>query len=97
MARPVGTPNKFTKSLKDMILGALSDVGGRDYLARQAIQNPTAFIGLVSKVLPLTLAGDKNNPLVISWPVQPPKIEMTEQVIEAVVTRIDEQDRRDDA
>ena len=93
----LGKPNKLPIAIKDMILGALSDVGGRAYLARQAEQNPVAFLGLVGRVLPLTLAGDKNNPLVISWPVQPPKIEMTEQVIEAVVTRIDEQDRRDDA
>ena len=55
--RPKGIPNKNTTALKDMILGALSDVGGRDYLARQAELNPGAFMTLVGKVLPMTIAG----------------------------------------
>lgn len=47
-----GVPNKATKELKDMILGALDQVGGQQYLVDQAIENPTAFMSLVSKVLP---------------------------------------------
>ena len=50
--RPKGTANKATKELKDMILGALDDVGGQSYLADQAIKNPTAFLSLIGKVLP---------------------------------------------
>ena len=50
--RGKGTPNKVTKELKDMVLGALSDVGGQSYLARQAEENPQAFMGLVGKCLP---------------------------------------------
>ena len=61
--RPPGVPNKVTKALKEMILGALSDVGGQEYLARQAEENPPAFMTLVGKVLPTTLAGDPNNPV----------------------------------
>jgi hypothetical protein len=53
--RPKGTQNKVTKALKDMILGALDDVGGQSYLARQAEENPVAFLGLIGKVLPTTL------------------------------------------
>jgi hypothetical protein len=53
--RPKGTPNKLTKQLKEMILGALDDVGGQEYLARQAEENPVAFMGLIGKVLPTTL------------------------------------------
>ena len=56
--RPKGTPNKATKALKDMILGALSDVGGQSYLARQAEENPVAFLTLVGKVLPHELKAD---------------------------------------
>ena len=41
-----------------MILGALSDVGGRDYLARQAMENPGPFMTLVGKVLPTQLTAD---------------------------------------
>lgn len=57
--RQKGTPNKFTGALKDMVLEALNDAGGVDYLKRQADENPTAFLTLVGKVLPLQLSGDK--------------------------------------
>lgn len=55
--RPKGSPNKTTKALKDMILEALGRKGGVDYLIEQAGENPTAFLTLVGKVLPL----DVNN------------------------------------
>lgn len=58
-----GTPNKQTTALKDMILGALDDAGGQRYLLKQATENPTAFLTLVGKVLPTTLAGDPSQPL----------------------------------
>lgn len=47
-----GSPNKATKELKDMILGALDNVGGQKYLERQAEENPTAFMTLIGKILP---------------------------------------------
>jgi len=50
--RKKGVPNKITADLKGMILTALSDVGGKDYLVEQAKENPTAFLTLVGKVLP---------------------------------------------
>ena len=50
--RQKGTTNKATKELKDMILGALDDAGGQEYLRLQAIENPGAFLTLVGKVLP---------------------------------------------
>ena len=46
-----------------MILGALDDAGGQAYLERQAEENPTAFLTLIGKVLPMTVAGDAENPL----------------------------------
>lgn len=61
--RQKGTPNKITKQLKEMILGALDVAGGETYLVSQSRENPTAFLTLVGKVLPLTVAGDPNNPL----------------------------------
>lgn len=60
-----GIPNKATKALKDMILGALDDNGGQAYLAQQARDNPGPFLALIGKVLPVTLAGDASNPLVV--------------------------------
>jgi hypothetical protein len=61
--RAKGTPNKTTKALKEMILGALDQAGGEAYLLQQAQENPNAFLTLVGKVLPTTLAGDPNNPV----------------------------------
>lgn len=65
--RKKGTPNRMTKDLKEMILGALDQAGGKEggqaYLLRQATENPTAFLSLVGKVLPMTVQGDQDNPL----------------------------------
>lgn len=66
--KPKGAISKLNRSIKDMILGALEDVGGRDYLARQAEANPVAFMGLVGRVLPLQLANaDGSNALVVDF------------------------------
>lgn len=56
--RPKGTPNKTTALIKDMIIKALNMAGGDQYLARQANENPAAFMVLVGKVLPLQITGD---------------------------------------
>lgn len=63
--RVKGTPNKITSELKDMILGALDDAGGQEYLQRQADENPVAFLGLVGKVLPLQVTGSQGGPVYI--------------------------------
>ena len=63
-----GIPNKVTKELKDMILGALDDAGGQAYLSAQAIENPAAFLSLIGKVLPKDVnhGGQPENPLTVS-------------------------------
>ena len=63
--RKKGTPNRETKALREMILQALDDQkgGGVGYLKDQALMNPNAFLSLLGKVLPTTLAGDPNNPV----------------------------------
>ena len=50
--RPRGAANTMTRTLRDMILGALDDAGGQAYLAEQAHQNPAAFLTLLGRVLP---------------------------------------------
>ena len=56
--RPRGVPNKVSALLKDMILGAPDQAGGEGggqaYLARQAEENPAAFMALVALPLPVT-------------------------------------------
>jgi len=54
----LGKPNKVTKALKEMILGALDAKGGEDWLIKQMDENPSAFLTLLGKVLPTTLTGD---------------------------------------
>lgn len=65
--KPKGATNHLTRELKDMILGALDKAGGIDYLQRQANENPTAFLSLVGKVLPMTVKhqGDAQSPIVL--------------------------------
>jgi hypothetical protein len=54
-----GKPNKVTKELKEMILGALDAAGGVEYLTERATDPRTAsaFLTLVGKVLPMTIQG----------------------------------------
>ena len=61
--RQKGSKNKVSGELKSMILGALNGAGGEAYLLEQAKNNPNAFLSLIGKVLPMTVAGDEDNPL----------------------------------
>jgi hypothetical protein len=63
--RQKGTPNKLTADVKAMVLEALDKAGGVAYLLTQAQTNPNAFLTLVGKVLPMTLAGDPDNPVAV--------------------------------
>jgi hypothetical protein len=58
-------PNKITRDLKEMILGALDGAGGVDYLIEQSQKNPAAFLTLVGKVLPLQMTGANDGPVMI--------------------------------
>lgn len=66
--RPKGVTNKATAQLKDMILSALDESGGVDYLVARANDPKTAaaFLSLIGKVLPMQIAGDPDNPVGIS-------------------------------
>ena len=45
-----------------MILQALANAGGVDYLTQQAKASPSVFLTLVGKVLPLQVAGPSGFP-----------------------------------
>lgn len=62
--RKKGTPNKVTAKVKESIIAAFDELGGKDYLIGIARENPQVFCMLLGKVLPLTLAGDPDNPVV---------------------------------
>ena len=64
--RKKGTPNKTTALLRDAILKAVTDAGDGDlsaYLLQQANGNPTAFLALLGKVLPMQVGGDPDSPV----------------------------------
>ncbi|MBO1748903.1 hypothetical protein [Stenotrophomonas indicatrix] len=61
--RQKGVPNRINRDLKEMILGALDQAGGVKYLVAQAHAKPQAFLALVGRVLPMTVASDPENPL----------------------------------
>jgi hypothetical protein len=63
--RPRGAKNKLSSDVKAMILGALNNVGGIEYLARQAEKNPAAFMALLGKVLPMQVSGDGGGPIIL--------------------------------
>ena len=65
--RPKGVPNKATAAIKDMVVQALTNVGGVKYLERQAAEQPVAFMGLVGKVIPLQSAEDAPRTITVSW------------------------------
>lgn len=65
--RPKGTPNKTTALLKDALLIAAEQAGGKaglvGYLRTQANENPAAFLSLLGKVLPLQVTGEGGGPI----------------------------------
>lgn len=65
--RKKGTPNKTSALLKDAILKAADQAGGKlgltGYLQTQATENPGPFLALLGKVLPLQVTGDDDGPI----------------------------------
>jgi hypothetical protein len=62
--RPKGSPNKISAAVKDMVSQALDKAGGVDYLLLQAHDNPTAFLTLVGKIIPLQVSAELEGRLV---------------------------------
>jgi hypothetical protein len=63
--KPKGTPNKITVALREAILAAGEAAGGEGgltaYLTRLALENSSAYAGLLAKVLPTTLSAGESN------------------------------------
>lgn len=55
--KPKGAKNKNAQLIRDMIVQALDNAGGVDYLQRQAESAPGAFLGLIGKVMPVQVEG----------------------------------------
>jgi len=73
--RKKGVPNKLNATVKEMVIGALSEAGGQNYLLEQSKSNPTAFMTLVGKVLPTQITGENGGPVQVTWPLAPSKMD----------------------
>jgi hypothetical protein len=82
--RPPGTPNRTTVLLKDALLLAATEAGGKEglvgYLEKQALENPGPFMSLLGKVLPLQVTGADGGPVLIVTGVQRLTDEIRERV-----------------
>ncbi len=69
--RKKGVPNRTTTLLKDAIMLAATQAGGKGklvgYLKAQAIENPGPFMSLLGKVMPLQVTGEGGGPLAIEF------------------------------
>ena len=70
--RKKGVPNKTTKAVKEMILAALSELGGEEYLIAQGKENPVAFMTLLGRIIPSEVKMD-TKPLFQFVNVLPPE------------------------
>nr|DAT53543.1 MAG TPA: crossover junction endodeoxyribonuclease [Bacteriophage sp.] len=64
--RPKGVPNKMTMAVKEMVLKALNELGGVEYLKSIAQIEPRAFVTLLSKCIPNEVTGKDGKDLVPS-------------------------------
>ena len=58
-----GIPNKISNSVKEMLLGALDDVGGQEYFRTLALENPAAFASLIKHITPREVARKDDEPV----------------------------------
>lgn len=66
--RPKGVPNKTNGLIREMIVQALDQAGGVDYLVERANDPRTAsaFLTLIGKVLPVQLTGQNDGPIQVA-------------------------------
>jgi hypothetical protein len=64
--RPKGSPNKLTKTVRDVIAQAAEELGGHEGLVAWAVEDPknrfAFWTSIYPKLLPLQVAGDRANP-----------------------------------
>lgn len=61
--RPKGSLDKGNALIREMIVKALDEAGGVEYLVETARSHPAAFLSLIGKTMPLQVTGDGGGPL----------------------------------
>lgn len=54
--RPKGSRSSYGAEVKNTILASFGHVGGIEYLKKQALENPTAYMTLLGKAIPKEMA-----------------------------------------
>lgn len=62
--RPKGSLDRGGAQIREMIVTALTDLGGSKYFVHVAKTRPDAFLMLIGKLLPTQVTGPNNTPLV---------------------------------
>lgn len=62
--RPKGSLDKGNASIREMIVTALTDLGGSKYFVHVAKSRPDAFLALIGRLLPTQVVGAGGAPLV---------------------------------
>lgn len=62
--RPKGSLDRGGAQIREMIVTALTDLGGPKYFVHVAKTRPDAFLMLIGKLLPTQVTGPNNTPLV---------------------------------
>ena len=52
ISTPAGVPNKLTREVREMVLQALDEEGGIQYLRWAARSKPVAFLQLLGRLIP---------------------------------------------
>ncbi len=55
--RPKGSLNKLNATIKEMLLEAFDDIGGKKFLIKVAHEDPKTFCNLIGKLIPNEIAG----------------------------------------
>ena len=68
--RPKGAKNKLNRELREMILTALEEAGGVDYLVKQTKENPRVFMALLGRLVPREVTGPDGADLIPPVPTR---------------------------
>ena len=56
--RHPGTPNRVTSAVREAVLAAFDEVGGKNYLVRLAQDDPKTFCALLARLVPMQLRAE---------------------------------------
>ena len=73
--RKAGTPNKITKALREATLATFEHVGGREYLAKVAREDPRTFCSLLVRMVPEAVKAELEGVAVLALLDAGPRVE----------------------